>query len=425
MHVWRPGDVLGASVIGVTLLFAAVLAGPHVAASARLSAFFSLSREQIALFLGGYGFVASVLPVWLLLCPRDYLSTYLKIGTVIMLIIGISWVRPELLMPALTPYTAGGGPVIPGPVFPFLFITIACGALSGFHTIIGTGTTPKMIGSERDIPFVGYGAMLVEGMVAILALTAACVLVPADYFAINATPEAFAKLNMPVVNLPQLSHDVGESLQGRTGGGVSLAVGMAWIFSSIPFMERLMAYWYHFAIMFEAVFILTAVDTGTRVGRFFLQELFGRVFPKFNDKGWLPGIVLCSALFTSSWGYLVYTGDISTIWPLYGMSNQLLASCGLIIGATMIIRLGRGRYAWSAAVPGLCMAGVTMIAGYETIIRVFIPKGDWLLVALAVTIMTLMTVVIVATVRRWSALLKRRGRVKDPFGEQVLEVVPE
>jgi len=319
----------------------------------------------------------------------------------------------------------GGGPIIPGAVFPFLFITIACGALSGFHAIIATGTTPKMIGSERDLLFVGYGAMLTEGFVAIMALIAACVLVPADYFAINSAPAVYAKLGMTPVDLPQLAAAVGENIQGRPGGAVSLAVGMAHIFSSIPFMEHLMSYWYHFAIMFEAVFILTAVDTGTRVGRFFLQEMIGTVIPKFSEKRWMPGILITSGLFTASWGYLVYTGDISTIWPLFGMSNQLLAAVGLLIGTTMIIRMNKAKYAWMTAIPGLSMVGITFWAGYLNVMNNYLPKGLYLLATLAIIVMCLMAVVIVGTVKRWMQLLAIQKTVTDEDGDEVLEVVTE
>ena len=425
LHVWRHDDVLGASIIGVVLLFAAVLAGPYIAENPTMASMFNLSKKQLSVFIPIYGFVASVLPVWLLLCPRDYLSTYLKIGTVVMLVVGVFWVRPDFQMPAITQFVNGGGPIIGGKVFPFVFITIACGALSGFHAVIGTGTTPKMIGNERDILFVGYGAMLVEGIVAIMALTAACVLVPADYFAINAAPAVFAKLNMSVVNLPELSKAVGEQLQGRPGGAVSLAVGMAYIFSSIPFMKNLMAYWYHFAIMFEAVFILTAVDTGTRVGRFFLQEMIGHVIPKFNEKRWMPGILITSALFTLSWGYLVYTGEISTIWPLFGMSNQLLASCGLIIGTTLILRMGKAKYAWITAVPGLFMVVVTMMAGYQQVLNIYIPKQLYLLASMACIVASLMAIVMVNALLRWYELLQIKTRVADAYGEEVVEVVAE
>ncbi|MDQ7831321.1 MAG: carbon starvation protein A [Desulfovibrionaceae bacterium] len=425
LHVWRRGDVRGASLMGVALLFLTILAGPYVASHPVLSAWFTFSRKELSILIPAYGLVASTLPVWLLLCPRDYLSTYLKIGTIGLLALGILWVRPDLSMPALTPFIHGGGPIIPGAVYPFVFITIACGALSGFHAIIGTGTTPKMIGNEQDILFVGYGAMLVEGLVAIMALIAACVLVPADYFAINAAPDVFAKMGLSTVNLDELSRAVGEQLHGRTGGAVSLAVGMAHIFASLPFMTELDAYWYHFAIMFEAVFILTAVDTGTRVGRFFVQEMLSRVWPQFGREKWWPGIALSGAIFTLAWGYLVYTGDISTIWPLFGMSNQLLAACGLIIGTTMLIRLGRARYVWTTAVPGLFMAVTTLAAGYQSILGNFLPKGRYLLAGLGIVVMVLMAVVMALAIRRWLELLRTGRPVTDAHGDTVLAVVPD
>ena len=425
LHKWRDGDVLGASLIGVGLLAVAILIGPYVAASPTWGPLFTMPRPAIAITLPIYGFVASVLPVWLLLCPRDYLSTYLKIGTIAMLAIGIFWVHPDLQMPALTKFASGGGPIIPGAVFPFLFITIACGALSGFHAIIGTGTTPKMLDNERNLLFVGFGAMLMEGFVAIMALIAACVLMPADYFAINTKPEVFATLGMTTVDLARLSAAVGENITGRPGGAVSLAVGMAHIFASMPVMSHLMDYWYHFAIMFEAVFILTAVDTGTRVGRFFLQEMIGQVIPKFQEKHWMPGILSTSAIFTFMWGYLVYTGDISTIWPLFGMSNQLLAAVGLLIGTTMIIRMGKARYAALTAVPGLAMVGITVWAGYLQIVNNYLPKGLYLLATLAVIVLVLIAIVIVGTLRRWMSLLRIKSTVSDTYGEPVLEVVPE
>ena len=404
----RKGDVAGASIVGVVLLFAAVIAGPYVAASPALSKVFLLSKHQLAIVIPIYGFVASVLPVWVLLCPRDYLSTYLKVGTIAALTIGILFVHPTLQMPALTPYIHGGGPVVPGHVFPFVFIIIACGALSGFHAIIGSGTTPKMVANEREILFIGYGAMLLEGFVAIMALIAACVLVPADYFAINSAPAAFAKLGISTVNLPTLAKEVGEQIQGRPGGAVSLAVGMSYVFSNVPGMRHLMSYWYHFCIMFEAVFILTAVDTGTRVGRFLLQELLGKVAPKFLEKKWWPGIIITSFLFTGSWGYLVYTGDIATIWPLFGMSNQLLASSALIICTTMLIRTGKAKYAWATGVPGVCMAFITMYAGYLNVTDNFLPKKLYLLVGFSIAVMVLMVILFLATFKRWVELLQRK-----------------
>ena len=425
MYKFRPGDVQGASIIGGVLLVAAILVGPYVAANPALAAIFTLSKKQISIIIPIYGFIASVLPVWMLLCPRDYLSTYLKIGTIVMLALGILMVRPDFQMGAITPYIHGGGPIIPGAVYPFVLITIACGALSGFHAIIGSGTTPKMVANERDILFIGYGAMLVEGFVAIMALVAACVLVPADYFAINTAPAVFEKLGMTVQNLPDLAQQVGEKIQGRPGGAVSLAVGMAFIFSSVPFMKGLMSYWYHFAIMFEAVFILTAVDTGTRVGRFLLQEMIGKAIPQFLEKKWWPGIVITSLLFTGSWGYLVYTGDIATIWPLFGMSNQLLASSALIIGTTMIIRMGKIRYAWITAVPGLFMAFTTLYAGYLNITTNYIPKGKPLLAVLSAIIMALIVVLFAATFRRWYDLLQIEQTVSDKYGDLVLDIVEE
>ena len=425
LHVWRDGDVTGASILGVVLLVLAVIAGPYVVADPTLGPLFTMSKKSVALTIPVYGFVASVLPVWLLLCPRDYLSTYLKIGTIVMLAAGIFFVQPTLLMEPISKFVSGGGPVIPGPVFPFLFITIACGAISGFHAIIGTGTTPKMIGNERDVLFVGYGAMLVEGFVAIMALIAACVLVPADYFAINSAPAVFDKLGMAVVNLPELATQVQEKIQGRPGGAVSLAVGMAYIFSSVPFMKGLMGYWYHFAIMFEAVFILTAVDTGTRVGRFFLQEMIGSFIPKFDDKRWWPGVIITSGLFTASWGYLVYTGDISTIWPLFGMSNQLLAASGLIIGTTMLIRMNKAKYAWLTAVPGIILGFITMYAGYLNIFNNYLPKGLYLLTTMGIIIMCLMVVVFIGAFMRWNELLAIKTTQPDEYGETVVALAEE
>ena len=425
MQVWRKGDVTGATLIGVVLLFLCILSGPWVAAHPEYFGFLDIDKPAMSLIIPIYGFFASVLPVWLLLLPRDYLSTFLKIGTIGALAIGIACTMPNFNMPPLTEFIHGGGPIIGGPVIPFLFITIACGALSGFHATIGTGTTPKMIGNERDVLFVGYGAMLMEGFVAIMALVAACVLVPADYFAINAPAEKFAKLGMSVVELPHLEAEVQESLMARPGGSVSLAVGMAHIFSKIPFMESLMAYWNHFAIMFEAVFILTAVDAGTRVGRFFLQEMVGKVIPKFADKEWWPGIVITSAVFTGTWGYLVWSGDIGSIWPLFGICNQLLASVTLLIGTTVIMRLNKVQYAWVTGVPGLLMTVITFWADIWLIINQYLPNGQVLLASLSALIMVLMLFVIIGVLRRWLALLNIRTTVRDAYGNEVKAIVNE
>jgi carbon starvation protein len=267
--------------------------------------------------------------------------------------------------------------------------------------------------------------MLTEGFVAIMALISACVLVPADYLAINSTKAAFEALNMPVVELPALMAAVQEDVMHRPGGAVSLAVGMANVFASIPYMEDLLSYWYHFAIMFEAVFVLTAVDAGTRVGRLFLQELAGKVWPKLHDKDWMPGIVLTSAVFTSSWGYLVFTGNISSIWPLFGMSNQLLAACALIVVTTMLLRLNRGRYVWATAVPGLFMAAITFWAGSLQLVNVYLPRKEYLLAACALVVMVLMLIVFVAAIARWLELLRIPTTVVDEFGENVLATVEE
>ena len=426
MHNWRKNDVLGASLLGVVLLFLVILSGPWVAAHPEYFGFLDIDKKTMSIIIPVYGFVASVLPVWLLLLPRDYLSTFLKIGTIVALAVGILFVMPNFQMPPLTKFINGGGPIVGGPVIPFIFITIACGALSGFHATIGTGTTPKMLGNERDVLFVGYGAMLTEGFVAVMALVAACVLVPADYFAINSSVDKFAELGMTVQNLPMLEAEVQESLVARPGGSVSLAVGMAYIFSRIPWMEELMAYWYHFAIMFEAVFILTAVDAGTRVGRFFLQEMIGRyIAPKFNDKHWVPGIIITSLIFTGTWGYLVYSGDIASIWPLFGISNQLLASVTLLIGTTVLLRLNKTRYAWMTSVPGILMTCITMWAGIWLVIYQYLPAGQTLLAVLSCLVMLLMGIVMIGTLRRWMVLLNMHTLVKDPYGVPVKEIVEE
>ncbi len=425
MQVWRKGDVFGASALGVILLFLCILSGPWVAAHPEYFGWLDLDKKTMSIAIPVYGFLASVLPVWLLLLPRDYLSTFLKVGTIVALALGIVFVMPNFKMPPITEFVHGGGPIIAGPVIPFLFITIACGALSGFHATIGTGTTPKMIGNEKDVLFVGYGAMLTEGFVAVMALIAACVLVPADYFAINSAADKFAALGMQVDALPALEVEVQEHLSARPGGSVSLAVGMAYIFSRIPWMDHLMAYWYHFAIMFEAVFILSAVDAGTRVGRFFLQEMLGKVWPKFSDRDWIPGMLLTSVIFTGAWGYLVYSGDISSIWPLFGICNQLLASVTLLIGTTVLLRLNKTKYAWMTGVPGILMTIITMWAGIWLVMYQYLPAGKMLLAFLSVLVMVLMAVVIFGVLRRWAVLLKMDTHVRDPYGVDVKEVVEE
>ncbi|MCJ7934967.1 MAG: carbon starvation protein A [Chryseobacterium sp.] len=425
---YKKNSVLFASILGGILLIAGIIGGHSLMQNPTMNHLFSWDIKTISIAIPLYGFLASVLPVWLLLVPRDYLSTYLKIGTIIMLAIGVIVIHPTIQMPALTAFVNGGGPVIGGPVLPFIFIVIACGAISGFHAVIATGTTPKMLNKEREILFVGYGAMLVEGFVALMALIAACTLMPGDYFAINTPKESYdaflaAHPSLHGVDIDYYSQKIGIDLHGRTGGAVSLAVGMAHIFNKIPYMDQLTAYWYNFAIMFEAVFILTAIDAGTRVGRFFLQEMLGSVVPKFNDKNWVPGIIISSLLFTFAWGYLVYTGNVSSIWPLFGISNQLLAACGLIVCTTMLIRMNRGKYALCSAVPGVFMAGITFWAGYIQVTSIYIPKEQYLLAALAVTAMVLMLIVFIGAFRKWYELLKITTTKTDFYGEQVKELV--
>lgn len=425
MQIWRKGDVLGASIIGVVLLLLCLLSGPMVAAHPEIFGWLDIDKKSMSILIPVYGFIASVLPVWLLLLPRDYLSTFLKVGTILALAIGIIFVMPHFNMPPFTKFVEGGGPIVGGPVIPFIFITIACGALSGFHATIGTGTTPKMIGREHDVLFVGYGAMLLEGFVAIMALIAACVLIPADYFAINSPEQAFNALGMQVQELPRLEQEVQESLMHRPGGSVSLAVGMAHIFSQIPFMQHLMAYWYHFAIMFEAVFILSAVDAGTRVGRFFLQEMLGKISPRWGDKNWWPSVIVTSFIFTGAWGYLVYSGDISNIWPLFGISNQLLASVTLLIGTTVLLRMNKTKYAFMTGIPGIFMTFITFWAGIWLILYQYIPNGKYLLVFLSLLVMVMMLFVIFGTLRRWRVLLKENTVTKDSYGDEFKEIIPE
>ena len=425
MQIWRKGDVLGASIIGVVLLLLCLLSGPMVAAHPEIFGWLDIDKKSMSILIPVYGFIASVLPVWLLLLPRDYLSTFLKVGTILALAIGIIFVMPHFNMPPFTKFVEGGGPIVGGPVIPFIFITIACGALSGFHATIGTGTTPKMIGREHDVLFVGYGAMLLEGFVAIMSLIAACVLIPADYFAINSPEQAFNALGMQVQELPRLEQEVQESLMHRPGGSVSLAVGMAHIFSQIPFMQHLMAYWYHFAIMFEAVFILSAVDAGTRVGRFFLQEMLGKISPRWGDKNWWPSVIVTSFIFTGAWGYLVYSGDISNIWPLFGISNQLLASVTLLIGTTVLLRMNKAKYAFMTGIPGIFMTFITFWAGIWLILYQYIPNGKYLLVFLSLLVMVMMLFVIFGTLRRWRVLLKENTVTKDSYGDEFKEIIPE
>ena len=360
------------STVGVILLIGAVIAGRWIA-STPFAAHLTFTGHQITILMAAYGFIASVLPVWLLLEPRDYLSTYVKLGTIAILVVGVLFVHPDIKFPAFTEYIHGGGPIIKGKLFPFLFVTIACGAISGFHSLVGSGTTPKMINKESDARFIGYGAMVAESLVGVLALIAACSLFPGDYFAINVPVEAYGKLGLHTVNLDSFSTQVGEKLAGRTGGAVSLAVGMAQIFRGLPGMSTLMGYWYHYAIMFEALFILTTIDTGTRVARYVLQELLGKVSKPFADAKWLPGNLAATTLIVFAWGYLIYTGSISTLWPLFGTGNQLLATIALAVSTTFLINMGKKKYAWITALPMLFVGTTTLTAGVLSIKNIFWP----------------------------------------------------
>ena len=411
MRYLRPGHIGEASFIGVVLVLLAVFGGSWIQHSA-FAPFFTLSRMQLDLLLPLYGFIAAALPVWLLLAPRDYLSTYMKIGTIGALALGIILVQPEIHMPALTEFIHGGGPVVPGPVWPFICITIACGAISGFHSIISTGTTPKMITNEKEILPIGFGAMLAESFVGIMALIAATSLFPADYFAINSAPAAFEKLDMAVKELPYLSQMVSEDIAGRPGGAVSLAVGMAHIFAKIPGLESLMSFLYHFAIMFEALFILTIIDAGTRVGRYLLQEVGGLIYKPLGDVHWMRGIIFTSALISFAWGYLVFGGSIASIWPLFGLSNQLLASMTLAIGTTMLIRMGKAKYMWTTVIPLCFMIATALTAGFYNIFEFYLPKGQLLLASASAIMMVLIIFVICSSIKKWTKLFKENNAVK-------------
>src|SRR3954451_16219670 len=430
MYRFRKGKIAEASIIGIIGLLFAVYLGGRIADSSLAHAF-TLSRNSLIVIMAAYGFIASVLPVWMLLCPRDYLSSYLKIGTIAFLIIGVILVHPNLNMPAFTPFVSGGGPVIPGKLYPFVFITIACGAISGFHALISSGTTPKMIAKESDTRVIGYGSMLMEGVVGIVALIAATSLFPGDYFAINTAQKTDAQkaayvqmvdshtaegFDLKPQEIDRLEQESGKKhLRGRTGGAVTLALGIAKIFDGIPGLSGFMKYWYHFAIMFEALFILTTIDTGTRVARFLVGEFGGRFYRKLEHPNWLPGSIATSAAVVFAWTAFIWSGSISTIWPMFGIANQLLAAVALCVATTVIINMGKARFSWVTILPLSFVATTTLVAGYQSIRDIFWPQTanpatttqGYINTSLTALIMTAAVIVLVDSIRKWTGGRKR------------------
>lgn len=443
MYKIRKGKVGEASLIGAVAVLAATVAGNWIPDSS-LAPYFSLTKSQTVFALCAYGFVASVLPVWMLLCPRDYLSSFLKIGTIALLVLGVFVANPVLPCPTVNPVFKDGGPTFPwGGIFPFVFICIMCGAVSGFHALVSSGTTPKMIDKESHIRPIGYGAMLIEGLVGIVALVAAASLDPKLYYDINVPLTQAARWQKDVdkltqelggadlVHLPVEKRDLsdvermvgGESLRGRTGGAVTLAVGMADILTNALgrvglAVEGIMKYWYHFAIMFEALFILTTIDTGTRIARFLLQETLGKVHPQFEKTDWVPGSVLATLVVTAGWGGLVYSGSIDTIWPMFGIANQLLAVIALCLVTTLLINTGRARYALVTLLPMLFVTTTTLTAGGKMIPQFvdLTQRGVWgpykgtLNVGLMVFVMACVGVLLLQAVSRWIVVLKGAAR---------------
>ncbi len=442
LRYFRPGRVLEVSLIGFLMILGSIFAGEWVANSPTWAPVFTISAIGLAWSVIAYGFAASALPVWLLLAPRDYLSTFVKLGVVLLLAIGILVVQPQMQMPALSRFIDGTGPVFAGSVFPFCFITIACGAISGFHSLISSGTTPKMIAKESHILPVGYGSMLLEGFVGIMAMIAACVLEPGVYFAINspagvvgATAEAAVSTitgwGFPVTadTMAQLAKSVGEeSLFYRTGGAPSLALGMAHIFSKGGGGEALLGFWYHFAIMFEALFILTVIDAGTRVGRFMLQDLLGQIYAPLGRTSWMPSVIGSSAAIVLSWGYFLIQGvrdplgGINSLWPLFGIANQLLAIIALCVCTTVLVKMHRARYIWITLLPMCCLITVTFTAALQ---KIFSPSprigflaaaenstnptivfNNQLDAALCGLFLVLVTTILVDSGRQWIGILR-------------------
>ena len=414
----RPDKVAEVSVIGITLLVITVILGKYIPGTA-LGEVFNLSKNSLTVLIVIYGFIASVLPVWLLLAPRDYLSSFMKIGVIAMLVIGVFVVAPDIQMPRTTLFIHGGGPIIPGKIFPFLFIIIACGAISGFHSLIASGTTPKMIEKETYARPIGYGAMLTESFISMMALIAATVLIPGDYFAINTTLsfQELQNMGFPVSKINELSSMIGLNLAGRPGGAVSLAVGISYIFSSIPFLKSLMTYWYQFALMFEALFILTTVDAGTRVARYVLQEIGGQFYKPMGELNSLKWNIAASLIIVLTWGYFVHTGSVATIWPMFGTANQLLSVLALCIGTSLIIKMGKVKYVWVTLIPMIFMAVITFTASVY-LIRDFMVKINAggpntatykINILLMVILFALSCVILIDSFIQWGKILGKRN----------------
>ncbi|HEY6809398.1 MAG TPA: carbon starvation CstA family protein [Gemmatimonadales bacterium] len=450
MRVWRPGRVGEASAAGAVLLLAALVGGGWVSRAPALAGLFTYSGPALTWMLVGYGFLASVLPVWMLLLPRDYLSTFLKITTILVLAVAIFLLLPPLRMPAITTFAElGEGPVFAGKLFPFVFITIACGAISGFHALVSSGTTPKMVRRESDARLIGYGGMLMESFVGVMAMIAACTLHPGVYFAMNTSPAALHQASaalsaagfvVPADTMQALAARMGEqTLVARTGGAPALAVGMAEIFSGVTSVlggKTFTALWYHFAIMFEALFILTTIDAGTRVGRFMLQELLGHLWPRFGETSWYPSVLVSSAVVVAGWGWFLYQGvmdplgGINSLWPLFGIANQLLALVALCVGTTILIKMERARYAWVTLAPLVWLTTVTLSAGWQKVFsadphlgfladaasRLGSPDpaarrlifNDRLNTLVALLFMTVVGIVLVVSLREWWLVLSQR-----------------
>ncbi|ETI68732.1 carbon starvation CstA family protein [Neobacillus vireti] len=406
----KTGNLKIATIVGFALIMVAIILGPNIQGT-WLGDLLTLEKSTLALILPIYAFFAAALPVWLLLAPRDYLSTFMKIGVFAALIIGVFIVNPDVQFPAFTEFLNGGGPVIAGPVWPFISITIACGAISGFHAFVGSGTTPKMVNRWSDIKGVAFGAMLVECLVAIMALIAAVSLQPGDYFAINSSPEKFATLGMETVHLDELGKEVGMDLEGRTGGAVTLAVGMTYIFAAVPIFAKLASYFYQFVILFEAVFILTAIDSGTRVARYLIQDFLGDFIKPLKRTDSIGANIVASALACFVWGYLLFSGDISSVWALFGVSNQLMASIGLIVGATVVLKIAEKRwYMLTCLIPLAYLFVTVMVAGYWMVKNVYLnsanPGYNVLNGILSIVMLILGIVIMVTSIAKWIKLWK-------------------